>query len=273
MTARETGRGALTLTLACLVFASGARATPTATLKVRPVPIPGFAGTGNILGAGTEVQAQVAISGSEYAGSPSPLTGMTLYAPSGFRVSPRGFATCAPSVLEAGGAAGCPKRSRAGPVGEGLGVVSFGSERVDEKVSIQGFFAPSGGLTFYVEGSTPTSFQILEKAFWTPAEPPYGSRLNVEVPLIETLPGADDASVLSFKVTIGAAYRNGRKTVSYLTLPKSCPRGGVPVKAELKFLSGETVTVLDQQPCPRVGRHGDSAAKRQTTETIDATRD
>lgn len=239
------------LALVCLAFAPGAQATPTVTLKVRPVPIPGFAGTGDILGAGTEVQAQVAIAGSEYAGSPSPLTEITLYAPSGFRVNPHGFATCAPSVLEAGGAAGCAKRSRAGPVGEGLGVVSFGSERVDEKVSIQSFFAPAGGLTFYVEGNTPTSFQILEKAFWTTADPPYGSRLNVEVPLIETLPGADDASVLSFKVTIGAAYRKDGRTVSYLTLPKSCPRGGVPVKAELKFLSGETITVFDQQPCPR----------------------
>lgn len=250
-TARGTGRSVFLLVLACLAFVPSACATPTATLEVRPIPIPGFPGTGNILGAGAEVEAQVTIAGSEYAGSPSPLTGVTLYAPLGFKVNPEGFVTCAPPVLEADGAAGCPRRSRAGPVGEGLGVVSFGSERVDEKVSIQGFFAPAGGLTFYVEGNTPTSFQILEKAYWTTAAAPYGSRLVVEVPLIETLPGADDASVLSFKVTIGAAYREGKRTVSYLTLSKRCPRSGVPVKAELKFLSGETVTVVERQPCPR----------------------
>lgn len=72
----------------------------------------------------------------------------------------------------------------------------------------------------------------------------------MEVPLIETLPGADDASVTSFKVRLGAAYRKGRRTVSYLTTPKRCPRGGFPTKMELKFLSGETVTVAAAVPCP-----------------------
>lgn len=246
-----TGRGLFLIVVALLAFTASVSATPMATLKVTPVPIPGFPRTGDILGAGAEVRAQVTIAGTEYAGSPSPLTGFALYAPSGFTVNPKGFVPCAPAVLEAGGAAECPRRSRAGPVGEGLGVVSFGSERVQEKVSIQGFFAPAGGLTLYVEGRTPTSFQILEKAYWMTAAAPYGSALIVEVPLIETLPGADDASVLSFDVTIGAAYRKGRKTISYLTLPKRCPKGGVPVRAELKFLSGETVTVVERQQCPR----------------------
>jgi len=256
--ARRTWRGVVSLvslaSACCLVFAGSAAATPTATLKVRPIPIPGFPGTGNRLGVGAEVEAQVTISGSEYDGSPSPLTGIVFYAPAGVRVNPKGFTTCPPSALEASGAEGCPKRSRAGPVGEGLGVVSFGAERVNEKVSIQPFFAPAGGLSFYVEGSTPTSFQILEKASWAPAAVPFGVRLMVEVPLIETLPGADDASVLSFKVTVGAAYRKARKTISYITLPRSCPRGGYPLKAELKFLSGETVTVAYKHPCPASGR-------------------
>lgn len=221
------------------------------TLKTTPIPIPGFPGTGDILGAGAEVEAQVTISGTEYAGSPSPLVWAAFYAPAGVRITPNTFPTCAPSLLEANGAEGCPKKSRAGPIGEGLGVVSFGNERVNEKVSIQGFFAPAGGLTFYVEGRTPTSFQILEKAHWVTAAAPYGSELIVEVPLVETLPGADDASILSFNVKIGAAYRKGKKTVSYITLPKRCPRGGAPAKAELKFLSGETVTVAYKQPCPR----------------------
>ena len=72
----------------------------------------------------------------------------------------------------------------------------------------------------------------------------------LEVPLVASVPGGYDASILSFNVKVGAAYRRGKQTVSYLTLPKRCPRGGFPVKAELKFLSGETVTVADRQPCP-----------------------
>ncbi|HEY3959011.1 MAG TPA: hypothetical protein VGL68_00720 [Solirubrobacteraceae bacterium] len=239
------------LVIAVLAFAPVADATPTATLKVKAIPVPGFPGTGNILGAGSAVEAVVTISGTEYGGFPSPLTGVNVFAPAGLKVSPKGFHTCAPATLEADGAAACPRTSVAGPPGIGLGVVTFGGDRVPESVSIQDFFAPGGGLTFYVEGKTPASFQILEKAYWTTAAAPFGEELLVEVPLIETVPGADDASVTSFKVKVGAAYRKGRKTVSYLTQPKTCPRGGFPVKMELKFMSGEAVTVADDVPCPK----------------------
>jgi hypothetical protein len=242
---------ALVLAVACLGPVAIASAAPKVTLQVAPVPIPGFPGTGDILGAGAAVEVRVTISGTEYGGFPSPLTQIALYAPAGFKVASSGFNACAPAVLKAQGASGCSPRSRAGPIGEGLGVVSFGGERVDEKVSIQGFFAPGGGLIFNAEGSTPASFQVLERAHWTTAGAPYGPEMIVEVPLVETVPGADDASILSFKVKVGAAYRKAGKTISYLTLPDRCPRGGAPIRADFRFLSGESVTVAYKQPCPR----------------------
>src|ERR1700723_707387 len=109
------------LVTAALVFAASAAATPTATLVVTPLPISGFPGTGDILGAGTAVEVQVRISGSEYGGYPSPLTEAVFYAPAGVKVQSAGFPTCAPIVLEADGPGSCPKESRAGPIGEGLG--------------------------------------------------------------------------------------------------------------------------------------------------------
>jgi hypothetical protein len=233
-----------------LASAACASAAPQVAVKVTPIPIPGFPGTGNILGAGAAVETRVTISGTEYGGYPSPLTGATFYAPAGVRVNAAGFAACASAVLEASGPAGCPQRSSAGPQGVGLGVVSFGGTRVNEQVSIQGFFAPGGGLTFYVEGNTPASFQVLEMAHWATASSPFGQDLSVDVPLLETVPGADDASVLSFDVKVGAAYRQGRRTISYITLPKRCPRDGFPVKAELKFMTGEVATVAYRAPCP-----------------------
>jgi hypothetical protein len=242
---------ALLLLLGGLALAPSALATPAVTLKMIPIPIPGFPGTGDRLGAGAEIEAQATIAGTEYGGYPSPLVGMNLYAPTGVKVTPTGFASCEPSALEANGPAACPKSSHAGPIGEGLGVVPFGGEPVNEKVSIQEFFSPAGGLTFYVEGKSPASFQIVEKAHWAPASAPFDLELLIEIPLVETLPGADDASVLSFKVKVGAAYRKAGKTVSYFTLPKRCPKGGFPVKAELQFLNGETVTVAYKQVCPK----------------------
>jgi hypothetical protein len=238
------------LALVGLALAASASAAPKVTFKAVPLPIPGFRGTGNFLGAGAEVEAQVTISGTEYGGYPSPVTKAVFYAPAGVKITTRGFPTCAASALEADGPAGCPSGSRSGPKGEGLGVVSFGESRVNEKVSIQGFFSPDGGLTFYVQGNTPTLLEVLEMGHWVTAQAPFGPELVVDVPLVESVPGADDASILSFDVKVGAAYRQGKKTVSYITLSKRCPKGGFPVKMELTFMSGETVPVAYKEPCP-----------------------
>jgi hypothetical protein len=254
-TSRLTGRSLACTTLLVLVSLTFltvlATAAPTVTLKASAVPIPGFPGTGDVLGAGTEVEVQVTITGTEYGGFPSPVTGMSLYSPAGSGVSSAGFPTCALSALEAGGPAACPQGSAAGPVGVGSGAVAFGGERVPENVTIQEFFAPDDSLSFYVEGKTPASFQILEKAHWISAGAPFGKEVLVEVPLVETVPDGPDASILSFKVKVGAAYRRGKRVVSYITQPKRCPRGGFPMKMEVKFLNGETVTVSYAVPCPK----------------------
>jgi hypothetical protein len=82
------------------------------------------------------------------------------------------------------------------------------------------------------------------------------------VPLVETVPGAADASVEKIVVYAGAAYKKGGKTVYYGTMPKkgTCPKGGYPVKAELTFANiaalpadvpGEKVTANYKAPCPR----------------------
>jgi hypothetical protein len=116
------------LVLGVLALAPAASAAPAVTFKSTALPIPGFPGTGDILGAGTEVEVESTITGTEYGGFPSPLVLLTIDSPAGTKVDSNGFATCAQAVLEADGPRGCPKKSRAGPVGEGLGIVSFGRE-------------------------------------------------------------------------------------------------------------------------------------------------
>jgi hypothetical protein len=240
--------------VALVSFAPVASAAPVVTFKATALPIPGFPGTGNIFGAGAEVEFQSTIAGTEYGGFPSPLVLLTIDSPAGTKVNSSGFATCAQAALEADGPSGCPKKSSAGPVGEGLGIVSFGSEQVREKVSIQGFFAPGNALLFFVDGTTPTSLEIIEKAHVVSGRPPFGPEAIAELPLVETVPGALDASILSFKVTIGAAYKKGKKTISYITLTKKCPRAGLLIKSEFKFHSGESTTVTYKPPCPKLLR-------------------
>jgi hypothetical protein len=246
------------LGLAVLGLSATASAAPTITLKGEAVPIPGFPHTGNILGAGTAFKTEYTISGTEYGGFPAPLIGVKFYGPAGAKLAPQGFSTCAPEVIEKSGPKPCPKASKAGPTGKGRGVVSFGTERVEETATIEPFFAPGGGLEFFVDGTTPVSLEFLSKGSVVSSSPPFGPTVLATVPLIETVPGALDGSTEQFEVQVGAAYKKGKKTHYYLTVPKKCPKGGFPLKTVMEFGSvsnphvpGETAEATYKAPCPK----------------------
>jgi hypothetical protein len=248
------------LALAALGVSSAASAAPQVTIKAKIVPIPinptspsspTYPGTGNILGAGAALEATLTISGTEYGGFPSPVTRVVVKLPAGVKLHPQGFATCPTAILESHEVQKCPRRSVAGPAGEVLGVVSFGGTRVQEKGTVQAFFAPGGKLAFFTEGRSPASIEVLATGSFSTAPKPFGPMLTVPVPLVETVPGAPYASVLSIKGKVGAAFKQGKKLISYGTVPKKCPKGGFKGKVEITFLSGETVTVSPTVPCPK----------------------
>jgi hypothetical protein len=237
-----------------------AAAGPTVTLQAAAVPVPvdpsrrhsaTFPGTGAIFGAPFTGQIRLTIAGSEYDGSPSPLTGIKFYAPLGVKVRTQGFPACTEATLLAKGAEGCPQRSFAGPQGEARGVVTFGGARVHETVSVQPFFGPGGSFLVYVLGDTPASIELISKGTLATAAPPFGDVFTGEVPLVMSVPEAPDASVEEIDIEVGAAFKEGNRLVSFLTAPRACPKGGFPVKVELSFLSGETVPAEYRVPCPK----------------------
>lgn len=236
--------------LALMGLVGSAQAAPTITFKGEAVPIPGVPNSGNKLGAPAAFKSEFRISGTEYGGFPPPLIGVKFYGPAGAKLTTAGFATCSPSVLEQKGPSACSKKSQAGPKGSASGVVSFGTERVAETVSVQPFFV-SGGLAFFVDGTTPVSIEIVSKGNITTSPAPFGPTFNAEVPLIETVPGALDASAKEINVTVGAAFKQGKKTVSYITVPKKCPAGGFPLKTVMSFFGGSTAEALYKAPCPK----------------------
>lgn len=251
---------AAALCVAMLALAGTALAIPKVTFKAEPLPIPGFRHTGYILGAGTALQAEYKISGTEYGGFPPPLIGVNLYLPSGAQVHPAGFPTCAKAVLEQTGPRGCAPSSAAGPVGHALGVVSFGSERVEEAATIESFYAPGGGLEFFTDGHSPTSVEILSSGRYVNLNGAggFGLELMTEIPLIATVPGAPYAVAESISVKAGSARMVHGKPAYYGTAPKTCPKSGFPVKTEVIFDENganppvpETVTISYKAPCPR----------------------
>jgi hypothetical protein len=226
---------------------------PTVTVTAKAVPIPGFPGTGNKLGAGAANEVHYTITGTESTGGVvSQLTHVNFYLPAGVKLHPQGFVTCAPSVLENTGPSGCPKKSQASPVGSAGVVDPIGGELVKENATLQAFFAPGGGLQFYANAASPISAQLLAaKGHFITAAPPYGPELESEVALVQSVPGAPPVSTESINLKVGSAYKKGKKTISYGTLPKKCPKGGFPIKTELTFATTQTVTAEYKTPCPK----------------------
>jgi len=247
-----------------------APAAPLVKIKARFVPIPGFAYTGNIYGAGAALDIDFDISGTEFGGFPPPLIGFNLSLPRDATINPTGFPTCAKSNFEASGQGptACPKGSAAGPVGKAVAEVAYGGERVTENAEVFPFHAREGGLEFFIAGHNPVSLEILSSAHLLSAPTGFGPTLSTEVPLTAPVSGAPDLSIESIHLAVGGAIRLGATTVYYLTMPTlgEC-RAGLPVQAEFTFagLGGLTQTTIPLQyrtPCPR--EHSEVAPPQTT---------
>ena len=276
--------------LAALSLPATASAAPTVAFKLTAIPIPGFPHTGNIYGAGAAGLFEFTIKGTEYdEGHPAPLVGVNVFFPKGTKINAKGFATCSTAALEAQGekaigTAACPKNSQLTFQEPGascfgailpcqpesphtiltkesyaLGVVNLGHEAVEEKSRIVGVYAPGNHLFFFSKGVTPALFEIISNGTVSTGSTPI---TRTEVPLVDPVAGAPDASVEKIVVYAGGAYKKGKKTTYYATVPRkgSCPKGGFPVKAELTFANvadlpsrvpGETVVANYKAPCPR----------------------
>lgn len=270
--ARVLGIPVLVLAAAGAALPSTAAAAPSVSMKAKAVPIPknlkrkhsrSWPHTGNILGHPAAVEAKIRIEGSEYDGFPAPLRQVVVDLPKGTKIHAHAFKTCPVSKFANQEPERCPKRSLASPPGEARGTVRFGREEpVHEKVLVQGYFAPHGGLTFWIEGRSPVQLERYATGKLRRRKGRFGQQLTTSVPLISTVPGAPFASTEYIDVTVGAAYKRHKRLISYGTMPRRCGKGGFPVKAKLSFGAGssstwETVTVKSKVRCPRhKGRDG-----------------
>jgi len=245
-----------------LSLASAASAAPTVRFKATAVPIAGYRGTGNIAGAGASIHAEYKIEGTEYAGGPAPLIGVKVFLPSGTEIHTGGFTTCPTSYIsEEKEPNRCPRGSEAGPVGSVEGEVSIGSERVHEFATLRSFYAPGGGLNFFTYGHSPTILEIPSTGRYTNVRGTGGKgpEFTALVPLVESLPGAPDASVRVINTIVGSAYRRHGRVYYYGTMPRNCLKNYLPIRTELTFaaldgLAQTTVAAQYRAPCPKHSR-------------------
>jgi hypothetical protein len=204
-------------------------------------------------------------------GVPPPLTQIELRYPNnlGIQLSTLGIAVCTSATLEDSGPRGCPPDSVMG-----YGVVDTGVELgtsvVAEQAPITIFRAPTThkgllGLLFYAEGKHPVVTDIVFSGVLLPANEPFGGKVSIGVPLVETLPGAPYVSVVSLHATIGPSKvtyyeRRGGATFAYkpegILMPPTCPPGGFPFAAEFSFSNETHSRARTYAKCPASTKTG-----------------
>lgn len=243
---------ALTLATLCLLGAALAWASDTFTATASFTP--------DRLGASTNLSTKATFAYGT--GTPVPISSFRAYGPAGLRLDLRGTGSCERAALENQGTGACPADSRIG-FGGGIGLVEVAGEVIREPFTFELFMAPSEDGRFvilvYVDAIKPVSLQTVLLARQASGQKPYGLGATVEVPPIDTVPGAALASVQSIYLTVGAQkiayYRlvHGHRRLQHvkgLTVPESCPAGGFPLLITTGFADGTSLTSNPTIPCP-----------------------
>ncbi len=201
---------------------------------------------------------------------PSPLTNVEMRYPAqlGIALSGLGFASCSQASLETAGQQGCPPDSLMG-YGAATAEIPIGPALFSETAKVTIFRAPAQagqiGLLFHVDAASPVSAELVFPGLLLSASPPFGGRIDINVPLVPSLPGGPNVAVVKLHMTVGPAKRifyyervHG-KTLRYhprgVLLPDSCPHGGFPFAASFTFEDGNHATAAATVPCPHPSRY------------------
>lgn len=123
-------------------------------------------------------------------------------------------------------------------------------------------------MLLYLYDETAVSAQLILNTQLLPAGGPFAGLVNIQIPLLHSLPETPDVSVSEIQLGLGPetltyTEQVAGKLVHYIpegiALPKHCPRGGFPFAVTLGFLGGSQASARTAVPCPataaRRGRH------------------
>jgi hypothetical protein len=217
----------------------------------------------NRLGASTTISFGFHLSSANGV-APPPLTSVDLHMPAGINYTRTtlGLAICEPGALLVSGIAGCSPNSRLG-YGTAYVEVPFGSGAGHEIPELQALMGPSatGNLVvlFFASGLFPVSAQLTFSGEVLPDKGRYGSHLATTVPVVPSVPGGPDVSIVDVETTIGPSHLtyykhvHGRRVAFKplgVSVPERCPRGGFPFAAAFRFQDGGSATASTVVPCP-----------------------
>lgn len=200
--------------------------------------------------------------------APPPLTGLDLHMPAGLSYldTTLGLAICSKHTLESKGTSACPANSKLG-TGSAYVEVPFGSGAGRELPAITAWMGPptKGNMVvlFYVDGKTPVYGQFIFDGEVLPQGGVFGSQLATDVPLVTSVPGGPDVSIVRAEASIGPkgltyyhkVHGKLRKFSPIgIAVPERCPKGGFPFTADFSFENGATAQASTTVPCPASGK-------------------
>jgi hypothetical protein len=115
-------------------------------------------------------------------------------------------------------------------------------------------------VLFYANGLYPVYAQLSFAGEVLPDRGRYGSQLATNVPLVTSVPGGPDVSIVRVKTTIGPSHLTYYKHVHGrlvafkprgVSVPERCPRGGFPFAGDFTFQDGSHTSTKTVVPCPR----------------------
>jgi len=195
---------------------------------------------------------------------PPPLIHAELRYPAGLDVqlSGLGIDECTAATLETAGIGACPPDS---VMGEGQAIAEFliAHHIVREVAAMTAVRTTEreGHLTMllYLYDETAVSAQLILTSQLLPAGGPFAGLVNIQIPLVQSLPGTPDVSVSEIQLGLGPesltySENVAGKLVHYIPegidLPKRCPRGGFPFAVTLGFEGGAQASARTAVPCP-----------------------
>ena len=227
---------------AAIVYAQGDQTVQTLDVKIKPAK------------ASTKkkqrgITLDVTTATSNRDGSKhSPTTRAQVFFAKGLKFNDSKFPTCDQTALEQSGPSACPKKSQIGT----------GSADVDARPVIAdtihgqtfGFNAKGHSVLLYTVVTQPiqTSTTIVGKL--QKASGKFGSKLNVTVPPLPTLPGQPNASITRFQLTTKATIKKRGKTYNYVVAPTTCKKTW-PFKASFTFEDGTTANATSNVKCKK----------------------
>jgi len=195
--------------------------------------------------------------------APSPLLDVDLHLPTGIGLGRNtlGTAICDPTYLYAYGPGGCPTNSAVG-YGTALAVVPYGPRLVQEQATVHAYRgmpeAEHITILFLAEGLTPVFADLVFPGQLEEDSGPFGASINTEVPLVPSLPGGPNVSVVRFQSTFGPKHLIYEREVNGelqrfrprgVTIPVTCPRGGYPFAADFSFEDASHISARTTVPC------------------------